>query len=143
MAKVKKIKALVKLNIEAGKATPAPPVGPALGQHGVPIMDFCKAYNEKTSDRQGEIVPVIITIYEDRSFDFVTKTPPTSSLILKKIGQAKGSGEPNKKKIGVISSADIEEIAKKKMPDLNTNSIESAIKTVAGTARQMGVDIKA
>ncbi|MFH1896563.1 MAG: 50S ribosomal protein L11 [bacterium] len=143
MTKTKKVKAIVKLNIEAGKANPAPPVGPALGQHGVPIMDFCKAYNERTGNRQGEIVPVVITIFEDRSFEFVTKTPPTSSLILKKIGKEKGSGEPNKTKIGKLTKADLEEIAKKKMEDLNTSDIAKAMSTVAGTARNMGVEVSA
>jgi len=141
--KTKKIKALVKLNIEAGKANPAPPVGPALGQHGVPIMDFCKAYNEKTGDRQGEIVPVVITIFEDRSFEFITKTPPTSSLILKKIGKEKGSSEPNKTKIGKLTRADLEEIAKKKLADLNTDNIDKAVSIIAGTAKNMGVEVNA
>jgi len=140
MAKAKKIKALVKLNIEAGKANPAPPIGPALGQHGVPIMDFCKAYNEKTKERAGEIVPVLITIFEDRSFTFITKTPPTSSLILSKIGKEKGSGEPNKEKIGKLSKKDLEEIAQKKLEDLNTNDVKQAIKIIAGTAKSMGVE---
>jgi large subunit ribosomal protein L11 len=137
----KKVKAIVKLNIEAGKATPAPPIGPALGQHGVAIMDFCKAYNEKTKDKKGEIIPVVINIYEDRSFDFVTRTPPTSSLILKKLGVDKGSSEPNKQKIGKLSKADLREIAEKKISDLNTNDIAAAEKIVAGTAKNMGVDI--
>lgn len=137
----KKIKAYVKLNIEAGKANPAPPIGPALGQHGVQIMDFCKEYNEKTKQRMGEIVPVIITIYEDRSFTFETKTPPTASLILKKLGKDKGSAEPNKKKIGKLSKADLIEIAEKKLPDLNTNSVDQAIRIVTGTAKNMGVEV--
>ena len=136
----KKIKAVVKLNIEGGKATPAPPIGPALGQHGVAIMDFCKAYNEKTKDRLGDIVPAVITIYEDRSFDFVTKTPPTSTLILKKLGVEKGSKEPSKQKIGTLSRSDLEEIANKKLDDLNTTDLEKAVKIVAGTARNMGVE---
>lgn len=138
----KKIKALVKLNIEAGKANPAPPIGPALGQHGVAIMDFCRAYNEKTKDRVGEMIPAVITIFEDRSFTFILKTPPASFLILKKVGQEKGSSEPNKKKIGKITQKDLEEIAQIKLNDLNTTDLVQAKKIVAGTARSLGVDIE-
>lgn len=137
----KKIKAYVKLNIPAGKATPAPPVGPALGQHGVPLMDFCKEFNAKTSQMGDDIIPVVLTVYEDRSFSFITKTPITSALILKALKQAKGSGQPNKDKIGKITRAQAEEIAKIKMPDLNTKNIDEAVKVIAGTARSMGVEI--
>lgn len=137
----KKVKALIKLQVGAGKATPAPPVGPALGQYGVNIMEFCKNYNEKTKKQAGDIIPVEITIYEDRTFSFTTKTPPTSSLILKAVGIEKGSGTPNKEKVGKISKEKLAKIAKIKMPDLNTNNLESAIKIVAGTARNMGIEV--
>lgn len=137
----KKVKALVKLQIPAGKANPAPPVGPALGQYGVNIMGFCKAYNEKTAKQSGDIIPVEITIYEDRTYTFVTKTPPTSSLLIKAAGIEKGSGEPNKNKVAKISREKIREIAQIKLPDLNTTNIESAIKSVEGTARNMGIEV--
>jgi large subunit ribosomal protein L11 len=136
----KKIKAIVKLNLPAGQATAAPPAGPALGQHGVPIMDFVNQYNAKTSDKKGQIIPVVITIYEDRTFTFVTKLPPVAELIKKKLGIKLGSGKPNKEKVGKLSSADLEQIATEKMEDLNTNNIDQAKKIVAGTARSMGVE---
>ena len=137
----KKVLAMVKLQIPAGKATPAPPVGPALGQHGVNIMDFCKAFNARTAKDEGLIIPVVITVFADRSYTFVTKTPPVPVLIKRAAAIAKGSGEPNKNKVGKITAKQVEEIAKLKMPDLNTESLESAIKTVKGTARSMGVDV--
>jgi large subunit ribosomal protein L11 len=139
--KGKKIKALVKLAIAAGKATPAPPVGPALGQHGVAIMDFCKEFNARTSKLGDNIIPVVLTVFEDRSFTFITKTPVTSDLIRKAAGAAKGSAVPNKQKIGKITRAQAEEIAKIKMPDLATKDIDQAVKIIAGTARSMGVEI--
>lgn len=141
MAKEKKVKAYVRLNIQAGKANPAPPVGPALGQHGVPIMDFCKEFNARTKDMGDDIIPVVITVYEDRSFTFITKTPLTSSLILKALKLEKGSKSPNKEKIGTLTRKQIEEIAKIKLPDLNTKDLQQAIKIVEGTARSMGVNI--
>jgi large subunit ribosomal protein L11 len=139
----KKITAQVKLQIPAGKATPAPPVGTALGPQGVNIMEFCKAYNAKTSskDQEGLIIPVVITIYSDRSFTFITKTPPVPVLIKRAVNLAKGSPEPNKNKVGTITEKQIEEIAKIKMPDLNCFSLETAIQCVKGTARSMGVDV--
>lgn len=140
--KQKKVKAYVKLNIPAGKATPAPPVGPALGQHGVPLMDFCKEFNAKTSKMGDDIIPVVLTVYEDRSFTFITKTPITSALILKTLKQQKGSGIPNKEKIGKLSKAQVEEIANIKMPDLNTKDVNQAIRVVEGTARSMGVEVE-
>lgn len=138
----KKVKTVVKINLQAGAATPAPPVGTALGQHGVAIMDFVKAYNDRTADMRGNTVPAVITIYEDRSFDFEIKMAPVSDMIKKKIGLAKGSGVPNRDKVGVLTQAQVEEIAKEKMPDLNTDNIESAKKIVAGTARSMGVKVE-
>lgn len=138
----KKVVQVLKLNIEAGKANPAPPVGPALGQAGIQIMEFCNQFNEKTKDRMGEIAPAVITVYEDRSFDFIIKTPPASSLILKALGKPKGSGEPNKNKIGTITKDQVKEIAEKKMPDLNATSIEQASKIIEGTAQSMGVEVK-
>ena len=132
----------IKLQIPAGQANPAPPVGPALGQHGVNIMEFCKAFNAKTQDSMGDLIPVEITVYADRSFTFVTKTPPASSLILKKTNIKKGSGEPNKEKVGVIKKSQIKEIAEIKMQDLNASSLESAMSMIAGTARSMGVTIE-
>lgn len=138
--KQKKIKTYIKLNIPAGKATPAPPVGPALGQHGVPLMDFCKEFNARTAQMGNDIIPVVITVYEDRSFKFITKTPLTSGLIKKALGIQKGSGVPNKEKVGKLSRAQLEEIAKVKMPDLNTNDMDEAVKIVAGSARAMGVE---
>jgi len=139
----KKVTAMVKLQIAAGKATPAPPVGPALGQHGVNIMEFCKAYNAKTSakDQEGLIIPVVITVYQDRSFTFITKTPPASVLLKRAAGIAKGSGEPNKNKVGKVTEKQVEDIAKTKLPDLNARDVAAAIATVKGTARSMGIEI--
>lgn len=140
----KKVVAIVKLQCPAGAANPAPPVGPALGQHGVNIMEFCKAYNAKTSakDLEGLIVPVVITIYSDRSFTFITKTPPVPVLIKKAVNLAKGSAEPNKNKVGKINMSQIEEIAKTKMPDLNCFELEAAIRSVKGTCVSMGVEVE-
>lgn len=138
----KKVTKKLKLVIPAGKANPAPPVGPALGQAGVNIGEFVKRFNDATKEMMGDIVPVEISVYEDRSFDFVLKTPPASSLVLKAIGQEKGSGTPNTKKIGKITKAQVREIAEKKMPDLNANTIEAAIKIIEGTCRSMGVEVK-
>jgi large subunit ribosomal protein L11 len=138
---MKKIVGQIKLQIPAGKATPAPPVGPALGQAGVNIMDFCKAFNAKTGKDEGLIIPVVITVYADRSYTFITKTPPVAVLIKRDVGIAKGSGEPNKTKVGTITLKQVEQIAKLKMPDLNCESLEAAIATVKGTARSMGVDV--
>tara|TARA_B100000401_G_C52719326_1_gene677799 strand:- start:538 stop:963 length:426 start_codon:yes stop_codon:yes gene_type:complete len=132
----------IKLQIPAGQANPAPPVGPALGQHGVNIMEFCKAFNAKTQDSMGDLIPVEITVYADRSFTFITKTPPAASLILKKINVKKGSGEPNKEKVGVIKKSQIKEIAELKMQDLNASSLESAMSMIMGTARSMGVNVE-
>ena len=139
----KKIKAQIKLQIPAGAANPAPPVGPALGQQGVNIMDFCKQFNAATAKAEpGMTIPVIITVFEDRSFTFITKMPPVSALIKKAAGLAKASGEPNKKKVGKISKKQVEEIAKQKMPDLNANDLKGAMLMVEGTARSMGIEIK-
>ena len=138
----KKIESFIKLQIEAGKANPAPPVGPALGQHGVNIMEFCKAFNAKTQEQAGKIIPVVITVYADRSFSFITKTPPAPYLILEACKLKKGSGEPNKDKVGTISVAQIEEIAKIKLPDLNTKDLSAASNMIKGTARSMGVTVK-
>ena len=138
----KKITGFVKLQIPAGKATPAPPVGPALGQHGVNIMGFCKEFNARTASQKGMIIPVIITCYADRSFTFITKTPPAAVLIMKAAKIEKASGVPNRTKVGSITMAQVEEIAKTKMPDLNAASLEAAVKTIMGTARSMGVDVK-
>jgi large subunit ribosomal protein L11 len=138
----KKVVAMIKLAINAGKANPAPPIGPALGQHGVNIMMFCKEYNARTADQAGMVVPVEISVYEDRSFTFILKTPPASKLIAKAAGIETGSGEPNRKKVGSISRAQLEDIAKVKMPDLNAIDIEGAMKIIAGTAKNMGVTIK-
>jgi len=137
----KKITGYIKLQIPAGKANPSPPIGPALGQHGVNIMEFCKAFNAKTQAEEGTITPVVITVYSDRSFTFITKTPPVPVLIMKSVGITKGSAVPNKTKVGSLTKAQVEEIAKKKMPDLNAASVEAAMRTVEGTARSMGVDI--
>jgi large subunit ribosomal protein L11 len=137
----KKITGYIKLQIPAGKANPSPPVGPALGQHGVNIMEFCKAFNAKTQSDEGTITPVVITVYADRSFSFITKTPPASVLIKKAIGLEKGSSVPNKDKVGKLTKDQVREIAQKKMPDLNAASIEAAILTIEGTARSMGVEI--
>ena len=139
--KIKKVKAYVKLNLPAGKATPAPPVGPALGQHGVPLMDFCKEFNARTAPMGDAIIPVVLTVFEDRSFDFVTKTPLTSYLIKKAIKIDKGSSVPNKNKVGKISRNQLEEIAKVKMPDLNTKDLDMAVRIVASQAKSMGVEI--
>ena len=136
----KKVTALIKLALPAGKATPAPPVGPALGQHGVNIMAFCKEYNERTKDQAGLVIPVEITVYEDRSFTFILKTPPTSVLIKKALGIETASGNPKAQKVGKLNDAQVEEIAKIKMPDLNANDLEAAKSMVRGTARSMGVD---
>ncbi|MFW0862157.1 MAG: 50S ribosomal protein L11 [Candidatus Komeilibacteria bacterium] len=138
----KEVKALLKLQIPAGKANPAPPVGPALGQHGVPIQDFCTRFNDATKDKGGDIIPVEITIYEDRSFDFKLKTPPAAELLKKAAGIKKGSGSPLAEKIGKISQDKIREIAEIKMPDLNANDIEAAMKIIEGTARQMGLIVE-
>ncbi|TCL54300.1 LSU ribosomal protein L11P [Hydrogenispora ethanolica] len=138
----KKITAFVKLQVPAGKANPAPPVGPALGQHGVNIMEFCKTFNERTSNQAGMIIPVVITVYEDRSFTFICKTPPVPVLIKKAINVEKGSGTPNKDKVGKISRAKVREIAELKMPDLNAASVEAAMSMVAGTARSMGIVVE-
>ncbi len=138
---MKKVVGQIKLQIPGGKATPAPPVGPALGQAGVNIMDFCKNFNARTAKDDGLIIPVVITVYADRSYTFITKTPPVAILIKRAVGIAKGSGEPNKNKVGKISAKQVEEIAKLKLPDLNAESLEAAIKTVRGTARSMGVDV--
>ncbi len=137
----KKITGYVKLQINAGKATPAPPVGPALGQHGVNIMAFCKEFNERTAKQVGYVIPVVITVYADRSFTFIMKTPPAPVLIKKAINIESGSGEPNKKKVGKITKAQLKEIAETKMPDLNAASVESAMSMIAGTARSMGVEV--
>ncbi len=138
----KKVVALIKLALPAGKANPAPPVGPALGQHGVNIMAFCKEYNARTSDQVGMVIPVEISVYEDRSFTFTLKTPPASVLIRKAAGIEKGASEPNRQKVGTITRAQLQEIAQTKMPDLNANDIEAAMKIVEGTARNMGVGVK-
>lgn len=137
----KKIVAYVKLQIPAGQANPSPPVGPALGQHGLNIMDFCKNFNAKTQKLAGTIIPVVITVYSDRTYSFITKTPPASFLLAKAAGIEKGSGEPNRVKVGKVTRAQVEEIAKTKLPDLNTTSLEAAIKTIEGTARSMGIEV--
>ena len=141
MAK-KSIEAQIKLQIPAGKANPAPPVGPALGQHGVNIMDFCKSFNEKTKGKEDIIIPVLITIYKDRSFTFELKTPPAASLLKKAANIGKGSGEPNKRKVGKVKKKDVEEIAKIKMPDLNAYGLKEAMKIIEGTAKNMGLEIE-
>jgi len=138
----KKIAALIKLQINAGKATPAPPIGPALGQHGVNIMEFCKAYNAQTEGQVGSVIPVEITVYEDRSFTFVTKTPPAAELIKKAAGVPKGSGEPHKTKVGRLTGAQVREIAQAKLEDLNANDLDQAAKIIAGTARSMGITVE-
>jgi large subunit ribosomal protein L11 len=140
--KSKKMKALIKLQVPAAQANPAPPVGPALGQHGVNIMDFCNQFNERTKEQQGLVIPVVITVFEDRSFSFITKTPPAPVLLKRAAKLAKASGEPNKTKVATLTDADIEEIAKIKMPDLNAGSLESAKSMVRGTARSMGILVK-
>lgn len=138
----KKVAAVIKLAITAGKANPAPPIGPALGQHGVNIMMFCKEYNARTADQAGMVVPVEISVYEDRSFTFILKTPPASKLIAKAAGIERGSGEANRKKVGSITRAQLQEIAQAKLPDLNANDIDAAMRIVEGTARNMGVTVK-
>lgn len=137
----KKVVALVKLHCPAGKATPAPPVGPALGQHGVNIMEFCKTFNARTQGQEGLIIPAVITVYSDRSFTFITKTPPASILLIKAAGIPKGSGEPNRNKVGKVTRAQVEEIAKLKAPDLTAASLEAAVKTILGSARSMGIEV--
>ena len=137
----RKVLTLIKLQVPGGQANPAPPVGPALGQHGVNIMEFCKAFNAQTQQDSGTIIPVEITVYEDRSFTFITKTPPAAVLIKQAIGLDKGSGEPNRDKVGKISRAQLESIAERKKDDLNANDLDAAVKIVAGTARSMGVDV--
>jgi large subunit ribosomal protein L11 len=137
----KKVVGMIKLQIPAGQATPAPPVGPALGQAGVNIMDFCKAFNAKTQSEAGMITPVVITVYADRSYTFITKTPPAAVLLKKAAGLDKGSGEPNRNKVGKVTDSQVEEIAKTKMPDLNAASLEAAKRIVAGTARSMGIEV--
>ena len=137
----KKVLAQIKLQIPASKATPAPPVGPALGQHGVNIMDFCKAFNAKTAGQEGLIIPVLITVYQDRSYSFITKTPPAAVLLKKAADIAKGSGEPNRNKVAKVRRSQVEEIAKAKMPDLNAASLEAAVRIIEGTARSMGVEV--
>ena len=139
----KKVTGQIKLQIPAGQATPAPPVGPALGQAGVNIMDFCKAFNARTKDQQGLIIPVVVTVYADRSYTFITKTPPASILLKRAAAVAKGSGTPNKEKVGKVTEKQIAEIAKQKMPDLNAATLETAIKSIKGTARSMGIDVVA
>src|SRR6476620_4657132 len=137
----KKVQAIVKLQIPAGKATPAPPVGTALGPHGVHIMDFCKHFNAKTAAQDGLIIPAVVTVYSDRSYTFITKTPPAPVLLKRAANIAKGSGAPNKTKVGTITAKQVEEIAKVKLPDLNTDSLESAVKSIAGTSRSTGLDV--
>ena len=137
----KKVSGYIKLQIPAGQATPAPPVGPALGQHGVNIMEFCKTFNARTQAQQGLIIPVVITVFSDRSFTFITKTPPAAILLLRAAGIQKGSGVPNKNKVGKVTKKQVEEIARTKMPDLNAASLDAAVKTVEGTARSMGIEV--
>jgi large subunit ribosomal protein L11 len=138
----KKVSAVIKLQIKAGQATPAPPIGPALGQHGVNIMEFCKAYNAQTEAQRGNVIPVEITVYEDRSFTFVTKTPPAAELIKKAAGVPKGSGEPHKTKVGRLTAAQVREIAQTKLEDLNASDVDQAAKIIAGTARSMGITVE-
>lgn len=138
----KKIKTQIKLQIPAGAANPAPPVGPALGQHGLNIQDFCKQFNDRTQDQRGNILPVVITVYEDRTFDFILKTPPAAEFLKKAAGIQKGSGKPLTEKIGKVTKQQLREIAEKKMPDLNTQDIEAATRIIAGTARQMGLTVE-
>ncbi len=138
----KKVKTIIKLNLAAGEATPAPPVGPALGQHGLPIMDFVRAYNEKTAKQKGQVIPAVITVYTDRTFSFITKLPPVAALIKQKLKLEKGSGKPSREDAGKLTQAQVEEIAKEKLADLNTDNLESAKKVVAGTARSMGVKVE-
>ena len=137
----KKVKVIIKLNLPAGVATPAPPVGPALGQHGLPIMEFIKAYNERTAKLKGQIIPAVITVFEDRTFTFITKLPPVAAMILKTVGIEKGGGKAGRETAGKLTKAQVEQIAKDKLPDLNTDSVEAAMKVVAGTARSMGIEV--
>lgn len=137
----KKIKTIIKLNIPAGEATPAPPVGPALGQHGLPIMEFVQSFNEKTKDQKGTIIPAVITVYEDRTFSFIVKKPPVAEMIKKALAREKGSGKPGRETAGALTKTQVEEIAKAKMDDLNTSDVEQASKIVAGVARSMGVEV--
>ena len=137
----KKVVGQIKLQLPGGQATPAPPVGPALGQHGLNIMDFCKAFNARTQNQAGVIIPVVITVYADRTYSFITKTPPASFLLKQAAGLQKGSGVPNREKVGKVTKAQVEEIARTKLPDLNTDSLESAMATVMGTARSMGIEV--
>jgi large subunit ribosomal protein L11 len=139
---MKKVIGQIKLHVPGAQATPAPPVGPALGQHGVNIMDFCKAFNARTAEQRGLVVPVVITVYQDHSYTFITKTPPASVLLAKAAGLEKGSGEPNRTKVGTVTRAQVEEIAKTKMPDLNAVDIEGAMRIVEGSARSMGIEIE-
>ncbi len=141
MAEKKNVKAVVKLQIQAGQATPAPPVGPALGQHGVNIMEFCKAFNAATKGKEGFLIPVVLTVYEDRSFDFIIKTPPAAILLKKAAGIVKGSATPNKEKVGRVTRSQLEEIARIKMPDLNTTDLKQAVRIIEGSARSMGLEI--
>ena len=143
MAPKKKLQVTFKLELTAGQATPAPPVGPALGQHGVNIMEFCKAYNAASESQRGEIIPAEISVYEDRSFTFVLKTPPVAKMLLKAAGTEKGSGEPHRNKVGSVTQQQVREIAERKLPDLNANDVEAASKIVAGTARSMGITVNA
>ena len=138
----KKVKTIIKLNIPAGEATPAPPIGPALGQHGLPIMEFVKAYNEKTANLKGQIIPAVITVYEDRTFSFITKLPPVAEMIKKKLGISKGSGKAGREQAGKLAKSQVEEIAKEKLADLNTDNLEAAIKIVEGTSRSMGIKVE-
>ncbi|HCG77104.1 MAG: 50S ribosomal protein L11 [bacterium (Candidatus Ratteibacteria) CG_4_10_14_3_um_filter_41_18] len=138
----KKIKALVKLQIPAGQASPSPPIGPALGQHGINIMEFCNSFNEKTKGKEGMIIPAVVTIYEDRSFSYLLKSSPASSLLKKAAGIAKASGTPNKEKIGKVKKEDVEEIAKLKLEDLNTRDLKQAVKIIEGTAKSMGIEVE-
>ncbi len=142
MAKGKLVIATIKLQVTAGQANPAPPVGPALGQHGLPIMDFCKAFNDRTKDRQGLLLPVVISAYADRTFDFVIKSPPAAVLLKRACGVAKASGAPNKEKVGSVTRQQVEEIAKTKMQDLNAYDIDSACRIIEGTARNMGIEVE-
>ena len=142
MAPPKRMLAQIKLQIKAAQANPSPPVGPALGQHGVNIMDFCKQFNDRTKQQAGLVIPVVISVYQDRSFSFITKTPPAAVLLLKALGKEKGSGEPNRNKIGRVTKAQVQEIAETKMEDLNANDVEAAMRMVAGTARSMGIEVQ-
>jgi large subunit ribosomal protein L11 len=139
----KKVIAQIKLQVTAGKANPSPPIGPALGQHGVNIMDFCKAFNARTADNEGMIIPVVITVYQDRTFSFITKTPPAAVLLKQAAKVAKGAADPKRDRVGKVSRAQVEEIARTKMPDLNANDLEAACRIVEGTARSMGIEVEA